>query len=119
MKKIPYGRQYIDKKDITNVIKSLKSELITTGLFVKKFEKDLKYFFKSKFALTCNSGTSAIHMAFKGIDVKTNDIIIMPAVNFIASYNVAKMLNAKIEYIWDLFLFQFHYKVTLRLYCAT
>ncbi len=101
MKKIPYGRQYIDKKDITNVIKSLKSELITTGLFVKKFEKDLKYFFKSKFALTCNSGTSAIHMAFKGIDVKTNDIIIMPAVNFIASYNVAKMLNAKI-YLADI-----------------
>ena len=101
MKKIPYGRQHIDKKDIAHVVKSLKGELITTGIFVKKFEKDLKYFFKSKFALTCNSGTSAIHMAFKGIDVKTNDIIIMPAVNFIASYNVAKILNAKV-YLADI-----------------
>jgi dTDP-4-amino-4,6-dideoxygalactose transaminase len=101
MKKIPYGRQYIDKKDTVNVVKSLKSELITTGLSVKKFEKDLNFFLKSKFALTCNSGTSAIHMAFKGIDLKKDDIIIMPVVNFIASYNMAKMLNAKI-YLADI-----------------
>ena len=35
-------------------------------------------------------------LAFKSIDIKKNDIIIMPAINFVASYNIAKQLNAKI-----------------------
>ena len=39
MKYIPYGRQYIDKDDISFVTKSLKNDLITTGPFVKLFEK--------------------------------------------------------------------------------
>ena len=41
MKYIPYGRQFIDSKDISNVIKSLKNDLITTGPFVKAFEKEV------------------------------------------------------------------------------
>ena len=39
MKMIPYGRQYIDKQDINVVKKALKSQLITTGKEVEKFEK--------------------------------------------------------------------------------
>ncbi len=96
MKIIPYGKQFVDKKDIVSVTKSLKGKLITTGFFVKKFEKNLKSFFKSKFALSCNSGTSAIFLAFKGINLQKNDVVIMPSVNFIASYNVVKTLKAKI-----------------------
>ena len=37
---IPYGRQNIDKKDIIEVTKSLKKNLITTGSYVKKFENE-------------------------------------------------------------------------------
>ena len=36
---IPYGRQYIDKKDLLSVQQSLKNEKITTGAYVEKFEK--------------------------------------------------------------------------------
>ena len=39
MKKIPYGRQHIDKSDLISVNKSLKKEKITTGNFVDLFEK--------------------------------------------------------------------------------
>ena len=35
MKTIPYGRQYIDSKDIRLVSKALKEDLITTGRYVK------------------------------------------------------------------------------------
>ena len=37
---IPYGRQFIDRSDSKAVIKALKSEKITTGIEVKKFEKN-------------------------------------------------------------------------------
>ena len=40
--KIFYGRQFIDKYDIENIVKASKSEKITQGHFVSKFENSLK-----------------------------------------------------------------------------
>ena len=96
MKIIPYGRQYIDNDDIKLVSKALKEDLITTGRYVKKFENKISKFLKVKYAVSCNSGTSALHLALMAIDIKKDDVIIMPAVNFIAAYNMARLMNAKI-----------------------
>jgi dTDP-4-amino-4,6-dideoxygalactose transaminase len=96
MKIIPYGHQYIDNQDIRLVSKALKEDLITTGRYVKKFENKISQFLKVKYTASCNSGTSAIHLALMAIDLKKNDVIIMPTVNFIAAYNMASLMNAKI-----------------------
>ena len=68
--KIPYGRQYIDKKDLLMVSSSLKEPLITTGKFVKKFEKKLSNFLRVNNAISCNSGTAALHLAFLASNLK-------------------------------------------------
>ena len=93
---IPYGRQYLDKADIELVSKSLQESLITTGKFVKKFENKVSNFLKVKNAISCNSGTAALHLAFLASDIKKNDIIVMPAINFISAYSMCKQLGAKI-----------------------
>jgi dTDP-4-amino-4,6-dideoxygalactose transaminase len=95
-KMIPYGKQYLDQKDILSVKQSLKEPLITTGKSVKKFENSLSKFLKVKHAITCNSGTAALHLAFMGAGIKKNDVVIMPVVNFISAYNMCKSLGAKI-----------------------
>jgi dTDP-4-amino-4,6-dideoxygalactose transaminase len=77
-KMIPYGKQYLDQKDILSVKQSLKEPLITTGKSVKKFENSLSKFLKVKHA------------------IKKNDVVIMPVVNFISAYNMCKSLGAKI-----------------------
>ena len=94
--RIPYGKQYIDKSDLQMVSKSLKEPLITTGNFVKKFENNLSNFLKVKNAISCNSGTAALHLAFLASDLKKNDIVIMPAINFISAYSMCKQIGAKI-----------------------
>ena len=94
--RIPYGRQYTDKADLLMVSKSLKEPLITTGNFVKKFENKLSNFLKVKNAISCNSGTAALHLAFLASDIKKNDVVVMPAINFISAYNMCKQLGAKI-----------------------
>ena len=94
--RIPYGKQHIDKSDLQMVSKSLKEPLITTGNFVKKFENNLSNFLKVKSAISCNSGTAALHLAFLASDLKKNDIVIMPAINFISAYSMCKQLGAKI-----------------------
>ncbi len=96
MKLIPYGNQFIDKGDISQLSDILKKDKITTGPVVEAFEKKINNYLKSKYSLVCNSGTSAIFLALKSIGIKKGDCIIMPSINFIASYNVSKFFNAKV-----------------------
>ncbi len=96
MKTIPYGKQYIDMKDKLSVLNSLSNDMITTGPLVKKFENKLKKYLQCKYSYVCSSGTSAIHLAMLSLNLKRGDIILMPAVNFIASYNMAKTIGLRI-----------------------
>jgi len=92
---IPYGRQYLDKADLDMVSKSLNLQLITTGKFVKKFENELTKFLKVRNVISCSSGTAALHLAFLSAEIKKNDIVIMPSINFISAYNMCKTFGAK------------------------
>ena len=97
MKKIiPYGKQRIDFSDINEVKKALSSNFITGGNYVRKFEKAFLKYTNAKFAVSCSSGTAAIHIALESINLKKNDNIIIPAVNFIAAANISKKLGANI-----------------------
>ena len=96
MKIRPYGRQFIDKKDIQSVSKTLKKDKITTGSEIINFERKIKHYLKCKYSIVCNSGTSALYLALSGIGLKKNDNVIMPSINFIASYNVLKLLGCNI-----------------------
>ena len=49
MNKIFYGKQFVDLSDINYVKKSLKSDLITTGDYVKKYENLVKKKIRFKF----------------------------------------------------------------------
>ena len=96
MKIINYGKQYLDKDDYKHVKKVLETDTITRGKFVNKFEDKISKYVGSKYSITCNSGSSAILMSFLALDLKSNDNIIMPSINFIASYNSAIFLGANI-----------------------
>lgn len=96
MKKIPYGKQFIDNKDLLAVTKALKKDKITTGDVVKNFEYKISNFLKCKHTISCNSGTSAIFLAMQSIGLKKNSIVLMPSINFVSSYNIASIFGAKI-----------------------
>ena len=98
MKFIPYGHQSIDNNDINAVKKTLKNELITTGKEVGKFEKVFSKKVGSKYAISCSSGTAALHLSFLSINLKKNDIIILPIINFIASVNMSYLMGAKLYF---------------------
>ena len=67
---IPYSKQNIDNKDRKAVNKVLSSKLITQGSETENFEKKITEFVGSKYALTLNSGTSALHTALILADVE-------------------------------------------------
>ena len=96
MNKITYNKQYIDNSDIKILSIAAKQKLITTGNFVKKFEKSFEKYLKVKNSISCINGTAGLDLAFKAIELNTNDVIVMPVVNFVASYSMANNLGAKI-----------------------
>ena len=93
--RISYGRQHIFPKDFISVKKALNKNFLTQEKVLNFLRKN-KTFLNSKYAIACNSGTSALHLAFLSIDIKKNDVILMPAINFIAAFNMSVLLGAKV-----------------------
>ena len=93
--KIPYGNHYIDKKDNLSVIKALNSGIISNGTSLKLFESKTKNYLGCKFSLACSSGTAALHLSFLSLDLKKNDVVILPVINFIAAANILSLMNRK------------------------
>lgn len=96
---LPYSRQSISTKDIKNVVRVLRSNLITTGPYLKLFEKSISNFCKSKFAVSANSATSALHIACLALGVKKNDLVWTTPITFAATANCAIYCGAKIDFV--------------------
>lgn len=98
-KTLPYSRQLIDNNDIKSVVNVLKSDYLTQGTQVPKFEKHLTSFTKAKFAVAVNSATSALHIACIAIGIKKNDRVWTTNISFVASANCAAYCGAKIDFL--------------------
>ena len=96
---IPYGRQNISKSDIDSVVKVLKSDFITQGPVVNKFEEEISNYTNSKYAVASNSATSSLHIACLALGINKNDIVWTSAISFVASANCALYCGAKIDFI--------------------
>ena len=92
---ISYGKQSIDKQDISQVVKSLKSDFLTQGPLVKQFEKELAKNFKCKFSTVLSNGSAALHLIGKILGWKSGDVIAVPPITFISSVNSIEHCGAK------------------------
>jgi perosamine synthetase len=84
---IPYGKQSISEEDIKEVVKTLKSDFITTGPKVSEFEAAVAKFSDAKLAIAVSNGTAALHCAMYAIGIQDGDEVIVPAMTFAASAN--------------------------------
>ncbi len=96
---INYSKQVIDSKEINAVRKVLRSDYLTQGPLVKKFEKKISNYCNSKHAIAVNSATSGLHIACMSLGVKKNDIVWTSAISFVASANAAVYCNADVDFL--------------------
>jgi len=85
---IPYGHQWIDNKDIQEVVKVLESDWITQGPKTEEFERALAKYCKVKYAVVVSSGTTALHSAYTIARIKSGDEVITTSLTFAATANV-------------------------------
>ena len=99
---IPYGKHYIDENDIQAVVDVLRSDYLTQGPIVEKFERAVAQYVGVKYAVAVSSGTAALHLANLAADVGPGFSAVTSPITFVASANSilyagGKVLFADIE----------------------
>lgn len=82
-----FGSPLIEQSEIDEVVDSMKSGWLGTGLKVQKFEQMFREYKGSKFAMALNSCTAALHLSMLAIDLKPGDEVIVPTMTFAATAN--------------------------------
>lgn len=96
---INYGRQSISNEDIEAVISVLKSDFLTQGPTVPRFEQAIADYCGVEYAVAVNSATSALHIACLALGVGRGDIVWTSATTFVASANCALYCGAEVDFI--------------------
>jgi UDP-4-amino-4,6-dideoxy-N-acetyl-beta-L-altrosamine transaminase len=96
---IPYGRQDISDEDIQAVVEVLKSDFLTQGPVVPKFESLVAEICGAKYATAVNSATSALHIACLALGIGKDDLVWTSPNSFLASANCAVYCGAKIDFV--------------------
>lgn len=95
---LPYGRQSISEEDIEAVTAVLRGDWLTTGPAVTAFETAISELTGGHRAVSCTSGTAALHMAYAGLGVGPGDEVITTPMTFVATASTAAILGAKIVF---------------------
>ena len=96
---VPYARQKINKNDVNNVVKVLRSDFLTTGPKIQQFENQLKEKFSSKYVSVVNSATSALHLACLSLGLSKKDILWTTPISFVASSNCGIYCGSKVDFV--------------------
>jgi len=86
-KNIPLAQASIDREDIEGVIDVLNSGRLASGDRTPAFERDFAAYVGSKYACAVSSGTAALHLAIKALEIGEGDEVITSPFSFIASTN--------------------------------
>ena len=99
MKKINWWRTKLNIEEQKSLLRAFKKKDFTSGQSNIDLEKNLNKIFKTKYCITCNSGTSAIIMSLLAIGIKPGDEVIVPNFTWIATANAAAILGAKVKLV--------------------
>ena len=92
--KIPFFVQEFTDEMETAAVATLRNESFVGGESVSKFEEEFATYVDTKYAVSVNSGNSALQMSLMALGISNDSKIVTPTNSFIASANCIKMVNA-------------------------
>jgi len=96
---IPYGRQSISDEDVAAVVDVLRSDFLTQGPAVPRFEQALRATCKAPHAIAVNSATSALHIACLGLGLGPGKRLWTSPNSFVASANAGRLCGADVDFV--------------------
>jgi len=95
----------ISSPDVSGNEKKYLNECIDSGWvssigkFVHRFEQEFAAYCGQPFGVTVNSGTAALHLALRALDLRPGDEVIVPALTFASTANAVMYQGAKPVFI--------------------
>ena len=93
--KIPFFVQEFTEEMEEAAIHALRNESFVGGESVSKFEEEFARYTGTKYAVSVNSGNSALQLSLMALDIGDKSKVITPTNSFIASANCIRMTNAE------------------------
>lgn len=96
---IPYGQQEINQSDIDAVVEVLRSDFLTQGPTVPRFESTVARYCGAEHAIAVNSSTSALHIACLALGLGSGDWLWTSPISFVASANCGLYCGAQVDFV--------------------
>ena len=96
---IPYGKHDVSDADERAVLEVLRSDFLTQGPAVPRFERAIAERVGAAHAVAVNSATSALHIACLALDLGPGDLLWTVPNTFIASANCARYCGADVDFV--------------------
>lgn len=96
---LPYGRQSIDDADIAAVLDVLKSDYLTQGPAIQRFEKSVSGWCGARHGIALSNGTATLHCAAKALGLGHGDTLWTSPITFVASANAGRYCGAKVDFV--------------------
>ncbi len=95
LKAIPLSSPDITNKEVDIINQVLSTPYLSIGSKIKEFEEKIANYLGVKYAVSVNSGTSALHLCIRSLDIKDGDEVITTPFSFVASANCMLFERAK------------------------
>jgi dTDP-4-amino-4,6-dideoxygalactose transaminase len=92
---LPFSPPLVGEEEIEEVVDTLRSDWITTGPKVRRFEEEFSAYVGAPAALGLNSCTAALHTALAALGVTTGDAVVTTPMTFVSSVHVIEHVGAR------------------------
>jgi UDP-4-amino-4,6-dideoxy-N-acetyl-beta-L-altrosamine transaminase len=99
MNVIPYGRQDISAEDVEAVIGVLRSDFLTQGPAIDRFEAAVAAYCGAKYAVAVCNATAALHIACLASGLQAGDRLWTSPNTFVASANCGLYCGAEVDFV--------------------
>ncbi len=99
MSEIPYSRQSISEEDVQAVVEVLRSDWLTQGPAVDRFERAVTDYCGARHAVAVANGTAALHLACLAAGLGPGDTLWTSPITFVASANCALYCGAAVDFV--------------------
>lgn len=96
---IPYGRHDVTDADVEAVVDVLRSDWLTQGPVVPRFEQTVSHYCGARHAVAVNSATSALHIACLALGLGPGDRLWTSPITFVASANCGLYCGAEVDFV--------------------
>ena len=96
---IYYGKQNVNEADIQAVEAVLRSDFLTQGPAIERFEQRVAEYCGAKYAVAVTNATSALHIACRTAGLGEGDMLWTTPITFVASANCGRYCGADVDFV--------------------